>query len=159
MMRSCLSSSSPAAMASLLFRSCTSHPPPRTPSCLSSSPISSRLLSFPTNNKNHNQIQRRIKTGGDWESYQQQQNRPCLLLLLLLHRLFHDKLNSMENKIKEQLKADFVTVKDAYGDGRHVSIDVVSTAFEGQSAVNRQRMVYKAIWEELQSTVCMQLIR
>jgi len=33
------------------------------------------------------------------------------------------------------------------------SIDVVSTAFEGQSAVNRQRMVYKAIWEELQSAV------
>lgn len=33
------------------------------------------------------------------------------------------------------------------------SIDVVSTAFEGQSAVNRQRMVYKAIWEELQTTV------
>jgi len=33
------------------------------------------------------------------------------------------------------------------------SIDVVSKAFEGKSAVNRQRMVYKAIWEELQSTV------
>lgn len=33
------------------------------------------------------------------------------------------------------------------------SIDVIASAFEGQSAVNRQRMVYKAIWEELQSTV------
>lgn len=33
------------------------------------------------------------------------------------------------------------------------SIDVVSSEFEGKSAVNRQRMVYKAIWEELQSTV------
>ncbi|KAK8567868.1 hypothetical protein V6N13_105815 [Hibiscus sabdariffa] len=32
-------------------------------------------------------------------------------------------------------------------------IDVVSSAFEGQSAVNRQRMVYKAIWEELQNAV------
>lgn len=62
-------------------------------------------------------------------------------------------MQAMENKIKEQLNADTVTVKDAYGDGRHVSIDVVSSAFEGQSAVNRQRMVYKAIWEELQSTV------
>jgi stress-induced morphogen len=30
---------------------------------------------------------------------------------------------------------------------------VVSKAFEGKSAVNRQRMVYKVIWEELQSTV------
>lgn len=33
------------------------------------------------------------------------------------------------------------------------SIDVVSSAFEGKSAVNRQRMVYKAIWEELQTIV------
>lgn len=33
------------------------------------------------------------------------------------------------------------------------SIDVVSASFEGQSAVNRQRTVYKAIWEELQTTV------
>ncbi|KAL6001771.1 hypothetical protein ACLOJK_041749 [Asimina triloba] len=55
--------------------------------------------------------------------------------------------------IKEQLNADEVFVKDAYGDGQHVSIDVVSSAFEGQSAVNRQRMVYKAIWEELQGAV------
>ncbi|GMH03589.1 hypothetical protein Nepgr_005428 [Nepenthes gracilis] len=62
-------------------------------------------------------------------------------------------MQSMEKKIKEQLNAESVTVEDAYGDGRHVSISVVSSAFEGQSAVNRQRMVYKAIWEELQSTV------
>ncbi|XP_015869763.1 protein BOLA4, chloroplastic/mitochondrial [Ziziphus jujuba] len=62
-------------------------------------------------------------------------------------------MNSMQNKIKKHLNAETVTVKDAYGDGRHVSIDVVSAAFEGQSAVNRQRMVYKAIWEELQSRV------
>jgi stress-induced morphogen len=62
-------------------------------------------------------------------------------------------ITSMQDKIKEQLKAQEVSVKDAYGDGRHVSIDVVAEAFEGQSRVNRQRMVYKAIWEELQSTV------
>ncbi|KAI3807914.1 hypothetical protein L1987_23851 [Smallanthus sonchifolius] len=62
-------------------------------------------------------------------------------------------MQSMESKIKEQLNAELVTVKDAYGDGRHVSIDVVSSYFEGKSAVNRQRMVYKAIWEELQSVV------
>ena len=29
------------------------------------------------------------------------------------------------------------------GDGRHVEIVVVSKEFEGKSAVNRQRMVYK----------------
>ncbi|KMT04973.1 hypothetical protein BVRB_7g171360 [Beta vulgaris subsp. vulgaris] len=62
-------------------------------------------------------------------------------------------MQSMENKIKDELNAESVTVKDAYGDGRHVSIDVVSASFEGQSAVNRQRMVYKAIWAELQTTV------
>lgn len=62
-------------------------------------------------------------------------------------------MQSMQKKIKEQLNADTVVVKDASGDGRHVSIDVISSAFEGQSAVNRQRMVYKAIWEELQNTV------
>ncbi|CAL5047737.1 unnamed protein product [Urochloa decumbens] len=37
--------------------------------------------------------------------------------------------------------------------GTAATSDVVSKAFEGKSAVNRQRMVYKAIWEELQSTV------
>ncbi|CAN4089352.1 unnamed protein product [Withania somnifera] len=62
-------------------------------------------------------------------------------------------MQSMHEKIKEQLNAETVVVKDANGDGRHVSIYVISSAFEGQSAVNRQRMVYKAIWEELQNTV------
>ncbi|XP_071712162.1 protein BOLA4, chloroplastic/mitochondrial [Rutidosis leptorrhynchoides] len=62
-------------------------------------------------------------------------------------------MQSMKSKIKEELNAELVTVSDAYGDGRHVSIDVVSSAFEGKSAVNRQRMVYKAIWEELQNVV------
>ncbi|CAA7061477.1 unnamed protein product [Microthlaspi erraticum] len=62
-------------------------------------------------------------------------------------------MQSMEQKIKEQLNAESVSVKDMSGDGRHVCINVVSTAFEGQSAVNRQRMVYKAIWEELQNVV------
>ncbi|KAK9727071.1 hypothetical protein RND81_05G256300 [Saponaria officinalis] len=62
-------------------------------------------------------------------------------------------MQSMQTKIKDELNAESVVVKDAYGDGRHVSIVVVSSSFEGQSAVNRQRMVYKAIWEELQSTV------
>lgn len=33
------------------------------------------------------------------------------------------------------------------------SIAVVATVFEGQSRVGRQRMVYKAIWEELQGAV------
>jgi hypothetical protein len=36
---------------------------------------------------------------------------------------------------------------------RSRSIDVVAAAFEGKSAVDRQRMVYKAIWMELQEAV------
>ncbi|XP_010525025.1 PREDICTED: protein BOLA4, chloroplastic/mitochondrial [Tarenaya hassleriana] len=62
-------------------------------------------------------------------------------------------MESMEKKIKEELNAESVSVKDMSGDGRHVCIDVVSSAFEGQSTVNRQRMVYKAIWAELQNVV------
>ena len=41
------------------------------------------------------------------------------------------------------LKAKRVQVKDVYGDGRHVSIEVVSDMFEGQNQMKRQRMVYK----------------
>mmetsp|Transcript_3314 Transcript_3314/g.7257 ORF Transcript_3314/g.7257 Transcript_3314/m.7257 type:complete len:148 (-) Transcript_3314:261-704(-) len=62
-------------------------------------------------------------------------------------------MQSMSDKIKEALETDRVVVKDMYGDGRHVSIDVVSDAFEGKNAVQRQRMVYKAIWLELQEAV------
>lgn len=50
---------------------------------------------------------------------------------------------SMQQKITEALEASYVQVKDVYGDGRHVSIDVVSKQFEGKSSVHRQRLVYK----------------
>jgi len=50
-------------------------------------------------------------------------------------------------------EAGRVVVSDASGDGSHVSIDVVSSAFEGKTSVQRQRLVYKAIWEELQEAV------
>ena len=55
--------------------------------------------------------------------------------------------------IREQLEAETVEVMDLSGNGRHVAIKVVSENFEGKSAVNRQRMVYKAIWMELQDQV------
>ena len=51
------------------------------------------------------------------------------------------------------LEADSVSVVDESGDGQHVSIAVVSSAFESKSSMERQRMVYKAIWEELQEAV------
>eukprot|EP00878_Enallax_costatus_P005496 GHUV01005768.1.p1 GENE.GHUV01005768.1~~GHUV01005768.1.p1 ORF type:complete len:151 (+),score=30.54 GHUV01005768.1:117-569(+) len=60
---------------------------------------------------------------------------------------------AMESKISEALEAQHVSVSDVYGDGRHVNINVISSAFEGKSSVQRQRMVYKAIWLELQDAV------
>jgi stress-induced morphogen len=43
----------------------------------------------------------------------------------------------------------------AYDDpnGSHISIEVVSAAFEGKRPVQRQQLVYKAIWEELRGPV------
>ena len=59
----------------------------------------------------------------------------------------------MQAKISQALSAQACEVLDASGDARHVSIKVVSKAFEGVTAVNRQRMVYKCITEELLENV------
>ncbi|CAJ1952516.1 unnamed protein product [Cylindrotheca closterium] len=58
-------------------------------------------------------------------------------------------------KIKDALDTSEVKVTGAYDDpnGSHVSIEVVSSMFEGKRAVQRQQLVYKAIWEELQGPV------
>ena len=52
-------------------------------------------------------------------------------------------IDRMTGKIRDALAAERVEVADVQGDGRHVEIVVVASAFEGKSAVNRQRMVYK----------------
>jgi stress-induced morphogen len=52
-------------------------------------------------------------------------------------------IENMRQKIGEALETDQVSIQDVYGDGRHVSIDVVSAAFEGKNSVARQRLVYK----------------
>ena len=64
-------------------------------------------------------------------------------------------MESMRFKIAATLETDpaLVRVGDASGDGRHVEIDVVAAAFEGKKSMERQRMVYKAIWQELAETV------
>lgn len=58
-------------------------------------------------------------------------------------------------KIKDALEAKDVKVTGAYDDpnGSHISIQVVSSKFEGKRPVQRQQLVYKAIWEELQGPV------
>ncbi|DBA74704.1 TPA: hypothetical protein ACH3X2_009366 [Trebouxia sp. C0005] len=62
-------------------------------------------------------------------------------------------MQQMKESIANNLEADKVEVTDVYGDGRHVNIEVVSKLFDGQSSMKRQRLVYKAIWQELQNTV------
>lgn len=64
-------------------------------------------------------------------------------------------MESMRLKIAAALETDpsLVRVGDASGDGRHVEIDAVAAAFEGKKSMERQRMVYKAIWQELAETV------
>ncbi|KAG7341389.1 BolA-like protein [Nitzschia inconspicua] len=58
-------------------------------------------------------------------------------------------------KIKQALETDNVKVVGAYDDpnGSHISVEVVSAMFQGKRPVQRQQLVYKAIWEELQGPV------
>jgi stress-induced morphogen len=64
-------------------------------------------------------------------------------------------VSSVERKLTEALKPESLSVIPAYGDpnGSHVSINVVSDAFEGLNIVKRHKLVYKAIWEELQGPI------
>lgn len=57
--------------------------------------------------------------------------------------------------LQAALDATEVKVTGAYDDpnGSHISIEVVSAQFEGKRSVQRQQLVYKAIWEELQGPV------
>jgi acid stress-induced BolA-like protein IbaG/YrbA len=58
-------------------------------------------------------------------------------------------------KIQDALETTEVKVTGAYDDpnGSHIAVEVVSEKFEGKRAVQRQQLVYKAIWEELQGPV------
>ena len=61
-------------------------------------------------------------------------------------------IEQMQVKIRDGLGgAEEVEVIDVSGDARHVNIRVVSAAFEGKNAINRRSLVYKCIWEEMQS--------
>lgn len=58
-------------------------------------------------------------------------------------QISQELMTSMESSIGKALEAEKVSVTDVYGDNQHVCINVVSTQFEGQTAVKRQRLVYK----------------
>lgn len=64
-------------------------------------------------------------------------------------------MENMRLKIADALETEAASVRvaDVSGDGRHVAIDVIAAAFEGKKSMERQRMVYKAIWQELAETV------
>jgi acid stress-induced BolA-like protein IbaG/YrbA len=59
------------------------------------------------------------------------------------------------NKIKTALQTEQVIVTGAYDDpnGSHISVQVVSAMFAGKRPVQRQQLVYKALWEELKGPV------
>lgn len=69
-----------------------------------------------------------------------------MLLRFLIHPMSPSLVSLLKLSSYVQLHLLIQVINDC-------SIDVISSAFEGQSAVNRQRMVYKAIWEELQERV------
>ena len=64
-------------------------------------------------------------------------------------------VDTCTEKISTALETSEVKVTGAYDDpnGSHISIEVVSDKFEGKRAMQRQQMVYKAIWDELQGPV------
>merc|ERR1712216_1068929 len=104
--------------------------------------------------RHHHRQQKRVttmikKSGGN--SYYRAS--PILKMSASDNNITSDLIESMRVNIREQLEAESVEVMDLSGNGRHVAIKVVSEKFEGKSAVNRQRMVYKAIWMELQDQV------
>lgn len=54
-------------------------------------------------------------------------------------------------KISAALSPVRLRVSAAHDDpnGSHIAIECVSSAFEGKPAVMRQRLIYKAIWDEM----------
>jgi acid stress-induced BolA-like protein IbaG/YrbA len=52
-------------------------------------------------------------------------------------------ITTITGKISTALETDRVNVVDVNGDGRHISVSVVSNNFEGKNSVQRQRLVYK----------------
>lgn len=91
-------------------------------------------------------LQAKSSTGTEQQNYQQSTDQ-------LQGQISQELIERMKNNITQALEAESVKVADTYGDGRHVSIDVIASSFEGKSSVKRQQAVYKAIWLELQNTV------
>jgi stress-induced morphogen len=134
----------------------------RTVSTAACSPSSSSSSLF-CNDRSNKKLSQSVKVVSFKQNYcsinkQQQQHRyyrdsSILRMSAADNNITGELIESMKANIKQALEAESVEVMDLSGNGRHVAIKCVSTMFEGKSAVNRQRMVYKAIWMELQDQV------
>ncbi len=64
-------------------------------------------------------------------------------------------VESCRRKIQAALEPVQLVVKSSNDDpnGSHIALRVVSAAFEGKNRVQRQQVVYKAIWEELSGPI------
>ena len=63
-------------------------------------------------------------------------------------------VDTCKAKITEALEPSELTVQGAFDDpnGSHITIYCVSEKFEGKRSMQRQQLVYKAIWEEMKGT-------
>jgi BolA protein len=64
-------------------------------------------------------------------------------------------VESCRIKIQAALSPVELVVKSSNDDpnGSHIALRVISAAFEGKNRVQRQQVVYKAIWEELSGPI------
>ena len=64
-------------------------------------------------------------------------------------------VDTCKAKITAALSPHELEVQGAYDDpnGSHISIYCVSDAFEGKRSMQRQQIVFKAIWDEMQGPV------
>ena len=62
-------------------------------------------------------------------------------------------VRTAERKIREAFNPTELRVNAAYDDpnGSHISVYIVSDKFEGKRSMQRQQLVFKAIWDEMQS--------
>lgn len=79
---------------------------------------------------------------------------------IFIHRAFNSFLaDTVVGRCTQKISAALnpvkcvVTSTDDDPNGSHIQVTVVSSAFEGKKAMERQRMVYKAIWEEMSGPV------
>eukprot|EP00741_Cyanophora_paradoxa_P013353 tig00020684_g12896.t1 len=63
----------------------------------------------------------------------------------------HPTVAQVSKKLTDALAPKKLQVIDNAGDASHIVIDIVSSQFEGKNVVARHRMIYKAIWDEMQS--------